>query len=66
MIILQRKFFAICKCIKTQNLNSQIMKFTHAPSTITVKPQKFNPQKKLFCKDSQISSLQNFHAIQYL
>ena len=48
-----------------QNLNSQIMKFMHDPSTITVKLQKFIPLIKLFCKDLQNCSPQNIHAIQY-
>ena len=38
------------------------MKFMHDPSTITVKPQKFNPQIKWIRK---IYSPQNIHAIRY-
>ena len=37
----------------------------HDPSTIAVKPQKFNPQIKLLYQDSQNFSPQNIHALRY-
>ena len=63
---MENLFLRFVNASKMQNLNLQKKNEIHEyPSTITVKLQKFNPQIKLFYKDLQNYSRQNFHAIQY-